>query len=212
MLDRLYQASATELWRRQAALETMASPDAGPRSDGAGGGEPHRAGARGPRGLPPRPPPAPAPHGHPGGGRARVLGAARRGRARRDPGPHGRLQRAWRSGSGRSTGSRTSSSPESLTISARPLASIRWSADLLHSGALGPLTPKQMRLVGDHPVEQPPAPRAGRPDRGARAAPRAAGSQLDLRPTDIHGAIVAGAGGDRPARRARRPPPRRHRA
>jgi signal transduction histidine kinase len=28
-----------------------------------------------------------------------------------------------------------------------PLAAIRWSADLLHSGALGPLTPKQRRLT-----------------------------------------------------------------
>jgi signal transduction histidine kinase len=28
-----------------------------------------------------------------------------------------------------------------------PLAAIRWSADLLHSGSLGPLTPKQLRLA-----------------------------------------------------------------
>jgi signal transduction histidine kinase len=28
-----------------------------------------------------------------------------------------------------------------------PLAAIRWSADLLHGGALGPLTPKQLRLA-----------------------------------------------------------------
>ena len=70
-----------------------------------------------------------------------------------------------------------------------PLAAIRWSADLLHSGSLGPLTPRQMRLAE---TIQSSSRRllalVGQIVELGRL--RADRLQLDLRPTDIRGVIV----------------------
>ena len=70
-----------------------------------------------------------------------------------------------------------------------PLAAIRWSADLLHTGSLGPLTPKQMRLAE---TIQSSSRRllalVGQIVELGRL--RAGRLQLDLRPTDIRGAIA----------------------
>jgi signal transduction histidine kinase len=70
-----------------------------------------------------------------------------------------------------------------------PLAAIRWSADLLHTGSLGPLTPKQMRLAE---TIQSSSRRllalVGQIVELGRL--RAGRLQLDLQPTDIRGAIV----------------------
>ena len=70
-----------------------------------------------------------------------------------------------------------------------PLAAIRWSADLLHAGSLGPLTPKQMRLAE---TIQSSSRRllalVGQIVELGRL--RAGRLQLDVRPTDIRGAIA----------------------
>ena len=70
-----------------------------------------------------------------------------------------------------------------------PLAAIRWSADLLHTGSLGPLTPKQMRLAE---TIQTSSRRllalVGQiVDLGRLRAGR---MQLDVQPIDIRGAIT----------------------
>jgi signal transduction histidine kinase len=69
-----------------------------------------------------------------------------------------------------------------------PLAAIHWSADLLHTGSLGPLTPKQMRLAE---TIQSSSRRllalVGQiVDLGRLRAGRL---RLDLRPTDLRGVI-----------------------
>jgi signal transduction histidine kinase len=70
-----------------------------------------------------------------------------------------------------------------------PLAAIRWSADLLHTGSLGPLTPKQMRLAE---TIQSSSRRllalVGQIVELGRL--RAGRLQLDLRPTDLRGAVA----------------------
>src|SRR5262245_45762150 len=70
-----------------------------------------------------------------------------------------------------------------------PLAAIRWSADLLRTGSLGPLTPKQMRLAE---TIQSSSRRllalVGQIVELGRL--RAGRLQLDLQPTDIRGAIA----------------------
>ncbi len=70
-----------------------------------------------------------------------------------------------------------------------PLAAIRWSADLLHAGSLGPLTPKQMRLAEtiQSSSRRLLALVAQIVELGRLRAGRL---QLDLRPTDIRGAIA----------------------
>jgi signal transduction histidine kinase len=69
-----------------------------------------------------------------------------------------------------------------------PLAAIRWSADLLRTGSLGPLTPKQMRLAE---TIQSSSRRllalVGQIVELGRL--RAGGLQLDLRPTDLRAVI-----------------------
>ena len=69
-----------------------------------------------------------------------------------------------------------------------PLAAIRWSADLLHTGSLGPLTPKQMRLAE---TIQSSSRRllalVGQIVELGRL--RAGRLQLDLRPTDLRAVI-----------------------
>ena len=210
MLDRLYQASATELWRRQAALETLAS----------------RTRALGLTAL------VAASLIGLGLGAFAVFRLAR---------PLHQLRTATQAVAAREfsepldtagpseirdlTGAFNSMAVRLGEIDRlkdefftgvshdlrTPLASIRWSADLLHTGALGPLTPKQMRLVE---TIQSSSRRllalVGQIVELGRL--RAGRLQLDLRPTDIHDAIAQALEEIAPARRAWRPPPRRHRA
>jgi signal transduction histidine kinase len=69
-----------------------------------------------------------------------------------------------------------------------PLAAIRWSADLLHSGSLGPLTPKQMRLAETiQSSSRRLLTMAGQIVELGRL--RAGRLRLDLRPTDLRGVI-----------------------
>ena len=188
MLDRLYQASATELWRRQAALETLAS----------------RTRALGLTAL------VAASLIGLGLGAFAVFRLAR---------PLHQLRTATQAVAAREfsepldtagpseirdlTGAFNSMAVRLGEIDRlkdefftgvshdlrTPLASIRWSADLLHTGALGPLTPKQMRLVE---TIQSSSRRllalVGQIVELGRL--RAGRLQLDLRPTDIHDAIA----------------------
>jgi len=69
-----------------------------------------------------------------------------------------------------------------------PLAAIRWSADLLHTGSLGTLTPKQMRLAESiQSSSRRLLALVGQIVELGRL--RAGRLQLDLRPTDLQGVI-----------------------
>jgi signal transduction histidine kinase len=69
-----------------------------------------------------------------------------------------------------------------------PLAAIRWSADLLHTGALGSLTAKQMRLT--ETIQSSSRRLLGLVGQIVELGRLRAGRlQLDLRPTDVRGAI-----------------------
>jgi len=187
-LERLYQASATELWRRQAALETLAS----------------RTRALGFTAL------AAACLIGLGLGAFAVFRVAR---------PLHQLRTATQAVAAREfSGPLETSGPSEIrdltgafnSMAARlgeidrlkdefftgvshdlrtPLASIRWSADLLHSGALGPLTPKQMRLAENiQTSSRRLLALVGQIVELGRL--RAGRLQLDLQPTDIHEAIA----------------------
>ena len=186
-LERLYQASATELWRRQAALETLASRTRtlGLSAMGAAALIALGLGAFGVFRVA-RP--------------LHQLRTATHAVAAREfsepletagPSEIRDLTGAFNSMAAR-LGEIDRLKDEFFTGVSHdlrtPLASIRWSADLLHSGALGPLTPKQMRLTE---TIQTSSRRllalVGQIVELGRL--RSGRLQLDLRPTDIHDAI-----------------------
>jgi signal transduction histidine kinase len=188
VLDRLYQASATELWRRQAALETMATQT---RALGLaalvaacliGLGLGALAVFRVARPL----------------DQLRTATQAVAAREFSEP-----LQTGGPSEIRDLTGAFNSMAVRLGEIDRlkdefftgvshdlrTPLAAIRWSADLLHSGALGPLTPKQMRLA--ETIESSSCRLLALVGQIVELGRLRAGRlQLDLQPTDLHGAIV----------------------
>ena len=69
-----------------------------------------------------------------------------------------------------------------------PLAAIHWSADLLHTGSLGPLTPKQMRLA--ETIQSSSRRLLALVGQIVELGKLRAGRlRLDLRPTDLRGVI-----------------------